>query len=493
MVYPHTYRMEHSETRTTNAEYGQYYAQSQSKKIKIQPQLLKILQYVDSNRVQIIQDVKEAVEIHSTSDDLIHKGDIIRMVKFAEKWLLKLGVQYECFNIGNREINGKRYKLPPVILGNIGKDKSKKTLCIYSYLDVKHPEVEKWNTDPWTVTEINKTIYGNGVASGKGNLIMWFHVLAAFQAAQVSLPVNIKFIIESMHTHRSDGLDEFLLTKKLDYLYDIDYVVVCGSEWIGEKHPCIVYGGVGLIHFVVQVEKTPNSTSDIKEDIDKVFRELTNEKGRLTVPGIYDNVSQITPDEEKLYEDIQDFDLDGIRDSLPPEKRSWNKVKLLMNFWRLPAFKIYDVQECTCEKKDFSKVQKEIIIKLVPRMIADRIVNLTTKHFKNICKELNITNKVDVKVTSATRPWLVDITSPNYQAARRATIQIYKEDPNMIREDTDNIVINIITRIMETNILLLPLSTKSTNIGKENENIPLRNLYEGTKLLGAYLFQLRDV
>lgn len=131
MVYPHTYRTEHSETRTTNAEYGQYYAQSQSKKIKVQPQLLKILQYVDSNRVQIVQDLREAVKIQSTSDDLINKDNIINMVKFAEKWLLKLGVKYECFNIGTREIKGKRYKLPPVILGNIGSDKEKKTVSIY--------------------------------------------------------------------------------------------------------------------------------------------------------------------------------------------------------------------------------------------------------------------------------------------------------------------------------------------------------------------------
>ncbi|KAI4461418.1 beta-ala-his dipeptidase [Holotrichia oblita] len=356
MVYPHTYRTEHSETRTTNAEYGQYYAQSQSKKIKIQPQLLKILQYVDSNRVQIVQDLREAVKIQSTSDDLINKDNIINMVKFAEKWLLELGVKYECFNIGTREIKGKRYKLPPVILGNIGSDKEKRL---------------------------------------------------------------------------SEGLDEFLLTKKLDYLFDVDYVIACGSEWIGEKYPCIVYGGValslftGLIHFVVEVEKSENSTSDVKKDLGRVFDALIDKKGKVTAPGFYDNVSQITPDEERLYEDIQDFDLDGIR---------------------------YYIQI-----------------------------------------HLNITNKVDLKVLSSTRPWLEDITSANYQAARRATIQIYKEDPNMIRDDTDNIVINIITRILEVNMLLLPLSTKSTNIGKENENIPLRNLYEGTKLLGAYLFQLNEI
>lgn len=63
----------------------------------------------------------------------------------------------------------------------------------------------------------------------------------------------------------------------------------------------------------------------------------------------------------------------------------------------------------------------------------------------------------------------------------------------MIRDDTDNVVINIISRMIDANMLLLPLSTKSTNIGKENEHIPLRNLYEGTKLLGAYLFQLNEI
>lgn len=132
MVYPHTYRTEHSETRTTNAEYGQYYAQSQSKKIKVQPKLLKILQYVDSNRVQFISDLKQAIEIKSISDNLKQKEQLIQMVKFVEKWLLKLGVKYENFYIGERTLDGKRYKLPPVILGNIGNDKSKKTVYEFS-------------------------------------------------------------------------------------------------------------------------------------------------------------------------------------------------------------------------------------------------------------------------------------------------------------------------------------------------------------------------
>ena len=60
----------------------------------------------------------------------------------------------------------------------------------------------------------------------------------------------------------------------------------------------------------------------------------------------------------------------------------------------------------------------------------------------------------------------------------------------MIRDDTDYVEINILQKIIKKPILLLPLASKSSNAGKPNENIILRNFYEGTKLLGAYLLQL---
>lgn len=120
------YRTEHSETRTTNSIYGEYYELSQQKKIPIQAPLLTILQYIDSHGNDFIKDLSEAVEIPSISDNLKHKNDLIRMIKFIEKWMVKLGVKYECFNIGYREVDGQKIKLPPVILGTLGKSPDKK-------------------------------------------------------------------------------------------------------------------------------------------------------------------------------------------------------------------------------------------------------------------------------------------------------------------------------------------------------------------------------
>lgn len=44
-----------------------------------------------------------------------------------------------------------------------------------------------------------------------------------------------------------------------------------------------------------------------------LFDALADEEGKLKVKGFYDYVDQITPDEEKVYENIQEFEPEEIR------------------------------------------------------------------------------------------------------------------------------------------------------------------------------------
>lgn len=60
----------------------------------------------------------------------------------------------------------------------------------------------------------------------------------------------------------------------------------------------------------------------------------------------------------------------------------------------------------------------------------------------------------------------------------------------MIREDRSRVLLTIFDQVLETNILLLPLVPKGSNSGDANENVTIRNFYESTKLLAAYLFQV---
>lgn len=97
-------------------------------KIKIQPELLKILQYVDSNRKKFYDDLAEAVKIKSITSELKYVEEVKKMHRFVENWLLKLEMKYECFNIGHYEIDGQSVEIPTMILAFLKTSPTKKTV-----------------------------------------------------------------------------------------------------------------------------------------------------------------------------------------------------------------------------------------------------------------------------------------------------------------------------------------------------------------------------
>lgn len=50
--------------------------------------------------------------------------------------------------------SGEEIPLPPIILGHLGSDPGKKTVCIYGHLDVQPANIgDGWDTEPFTLVE----------------------------------------------------------------------------------------------------------------------------------------------------------------------------------------------------------------------------------------------------------------------------------------------------------------------------------------------------
>ena len=50
--------------------------------------------------------------------------------------------------------SGEEIPLPPIVLGQLGSDPAKKTVCIYGHLDVQPAKLEDgWDTEPFTLVE----------------------------------------------------------------------------------------------------------------------------------------------------------------------------------------------------------------------------------------------------------------------------------------------------------------------------------------------------
>lgn len=59
--------------------------------------------------------------------------------------------------LGEQEIdNGTSIPLPPALLGTLGSDPKKVTVCVYGHLDVQPAAKEDgWNTEPFVLTNVD--------------------------------------------------------------------------------------------------------------------------------------------------------------------------------------------------------------------------------------------------------------------------------------------------------------------------------------------------
>ncbi len=114
----------------------------------------KIFAYIDANKEQFISNLEEAEKIKSVSSTPDTRPEIVRMVKWMGNELEKCGAKIEYVDVGEQTLpDGKKLKLPPVIIGELGNDPDKKTLLVYGHLDVQPAAKEDgWDYEPFELT-----------------------------------------------------------------------------------------------------------------------------------------------------------------------------------------------------------------------------------------------------------------------------------------------------------------------------------------------------
>lgn len=88
------------------------------------------------------------------------------------------------------------------------------------------------------------------------------------------------------------------------------------------------------------------------------------------------------------------------------------------------------------------------------------------------------------------RCWVSDPDHPNYLAGRRATKTVYGVEPDLTREGGSIPVTLSLQEATGKNVILLPMGSCDDGAHSQNEKINIRNYIEGTKLLGAYMYEL---
>ena len=118
------------------------------------------------------------------------------------------------------------------------------------------------------------------------------------------LPVNMKIILEGEEEVGSANLDNFVRANKDDLAADV--VVISDSPMFDRGIPSICYGLRGLVYFQIDLRGTKSdlhsgsfggAVANPNMVLAQILAQMKDRGGRIKIPGFYDDVRELTPEE----------------------------------------------------------------------------------------------------------------------------------------------------------------------------------------------------
>ncbi|NWU10232.1 CNDP1 dipeptidase, partial [Cephalopterus ornatus] len=472
---------------------------------------IEIFQYIDAHQSDFIENLKEWVAVESDSVQPDRRKEVVRMMALAADRLAGLGATVNLVNLGSHQLpDGQDLPLPPVILGELGKDPQNPTICFYGHVDVQPAKKEDgWNTEPYTLTEIDgvykifRNLYGRGATDNKGPVLAWINAVETFRALKLAMPVNFRFVIEGMEEAGSLGLENFLEEENQSFFSDVDYIVISDNLWLSNKKPALTYGSRGNACFFVEVEcgsKDLHSGTfggiihEPLTDLIALLDSLVDSTGRIQIPGIYDSVAALTEEERRLYKSIE-FDLEEHKNNSGVKKFLFGtKEEILLHLWRYPSLSIHGIEGAFHEPGIKTVIPAKVIgkfsIRQVPHMDLSVVKQQVVEHLESVFSKRNSPNKLKVSMPLGAKPWLADINDLSYKAAKRAIKTVFGEDPDLIRDGSTIPVARMFQTITQKSVMMLPIGAADDGEHSQNEKISRHNYIEGTKLFAAFFLEI---
>lgn len=442
-------------------------------------------QYIEQNKERFFDELFSILRIPSISAKAEHKADMYLCAQRLSELLLEAGADtasvYE--STGN-----------PVVYGEKIIDPKAKTVLVYGHYDVQPPEpLEKWHTDPFEPVIHDDAIWCRGANDDKGQLFM--HIKAfEFMLSSGRLRHNVKFMFEGEEEIGSPALPGWIKAHKA--LLKSDICLVSDTTMISEKVPSINCGMRGLSYLEVKVTG-PNkdlhsghyggAVANPIQVLCEMISSLIDENGRITVPGFYDKVVNLSRADRALLAKAP-FDLNEYKEFLDIKAVRGEKGYTTMERTGIrPCLDVCGIWGgYTGEGAKTvlpSEAHAKISMRLVPNQLSSEITKLFAKHFKAIAPKCV---KVEVKECEGGDGFLIPISSEAYKAASRAIAEVYGIEPVPSRGGGSIAVLAEVQKILGIDPLLMGFGLERDTIHSPNESYLLKQFFGGMESIARF-------
>jgi acetylornithine deacetylase/succinyl-diaminopimelate desuccinylase-like protein len=446
-----------------------------------------LTQYLEQNRDRFVEDLKTVLRIPSVSAQPQHQADMKRCARHIADELKRIGMT----RAEVHETCGH-----PVVYAEWLGAPGKPTALVYGHYDVQPPEpLELWKTPPFEPTLRDGKLYARGAVDDKGQVYMHVKALEAHFKVNGKLPVNVKMVIEGEEEVGSESLTAYLKEKRA--ALDADVIVVSDTAMPSPDQPALTYALRGILYAQIEVTGPAHdlhsghfggAVQNPANALALILTALRDGDGRITVPGFYDRVRTVAPEERaEINRTLNEPAYLAEAGAPAPfgEKGYTTAERISVR----PTMDVNGMWSGYIGEGSKTVLPSLAAAKVSMRLVPDQDPDELFPRFEAYVRKMAPTG-VTVRVVNlhGAKPFLCDPKHPMLRAAVRALQRAWNKAPVMAREGGSIPVMDTFLKTHNLPSILMGFGLDDDNVHAPNEKFSMSSYHGGTRSV-AYLYE----
>jgi acetylornithine deacetylase/succinyl-diaminopimelate desuccinylase-like protein len=457
-----------------------------------------IKNYIEKHKDRFINELIELLKIPSVSADPAFKNDVLNTAEAVKNSLEKAG----CTMVEICETPGY-----PIVYGEKTINPELPTVLVYGHYDVQPADpIDLWDSPPFepviktTDKHPQGAIFARGACDDKGQ--MYMHVKALeYMTETGNLPCNVKFMIEGEEEVGSESLAWFVERNQNKLANDV--ILISDTGMIANDIPSITTGLRGLSY--VEVEVTgPNrdlhsglyggAVANPINILTKMIASLHDENNHITIPGFYDKVEELSPEERaemakapfSLEAYKKALDIDAVYGENGYSTNERNSIRPTLDVNGIWGGYIGEGAKTVIASKAYAKIS----MRLVPNQDWKEITQLFKAHFESIAPA-GVT--VEVKPHHGGQGYVTPTNYDGYKAASMAYKDTFGKTPIPQRSGGSIPIVALFEKELKSKTILMGFGLDSDAIHSPNEHFGIFNYLKGIETIPLFYKYFTDL
>ncbi|GHF38347.1 acetylornithine deacetylase/succinyl-diaminopimelate desuccinylase-like protein [Deinococcus metalli] len=427
-----------------------------------------------------LAELIEFAGIPSVSAQSAHRPDMER----AAAWL---AARLEC--AGMKSVSLWPTAGHPAVYGEWLGALDAPTVLVYGHYDVQPPDpLERWHTPPFTPTVVGERVYGRGVSDDKGPLLLTVQAADALLSATGRLPLNVKFLFEGEEEVGSAHLPALVKGRAAELRADF-VISADGGMWSAD-FPSLTVSGRGLtaLEFTVHGPahdlhsgRHGGSVHNPLHAAAALVAGLHDEHGRVTVPGFYDGVTELPPEQREALTTLPFTDAAYLQQTGAPAIYGEAGYTTLERQWHRPTVEVNGMWGGYTGEGSKTVLPAEAHVKLscrlVPGQDPERVHRLLRDH---LSAETPPGVRIEfVPGNHHARAYALPATHPARVAARRVLRDVYGTEALEVGMGGSIPILETFQSVLGLDSLLFSFAVGDENIHAPDEFFRIPRVSQG--------------